>query len=115
MKKLKGMITSRVVMTGLSLLIQLAVIFAMTLWFSNFWTYYLLVSYILAVVLCVRIINKRTNSGYKIGWMLLITVLPIFGSFMYITINGESFRSVTQRRLNKIFDSSKSMLGDGIK
>ena len=115
MKKLKGMITSRVVMTGLSLLIQLAVIFAMTLWFSNFWTYYLLVSYILAVVLCVRIINKRTNSGYKIGWMLLITVLPIFGSFMYITINGESFRSVTQRRLNKIFDSSKSMLGDGDK
>lgn len=110
MKKLKKAITSRAVITALALLIQLAIIFVTVLRFSNLFAYYLVVSYVIAVVLSIRVINKRTNSGYKIGWILLFLVLPIFGAFLYVTINGEASRGSVQRKLNKIFESSKSML-----
>jgi len=112
MKKLKRAFTSRAVITVLSLIIQLIILFTITVWFSNLWTYYFILSYVLVTVLCLRIINKRTNSGYKIGWMLLIAILPVFGAFMYIAINGESFRAVTHKRINRTLDATKDMLKD---
>ena len=109
MKKLKKAFTSRAVITALALLIQLVILFVMVLRFSNLFAYYLIVSYVIAVMLSVRVINKKTNSGYKIGWMLLFLALPVFGAVLYVTINGEAFRSSTQRKMNRIFESSKAM------
>ena len=113
MKKLKKAVTSRAVITALELLIQLVIIFIMILRFSNYLSYYLIVSYTLAIILSVRVINKRTNSGYKIGWLLLFLILPIFGAFLYMTVNGEASKGSVQRKLNKIFDSSKIMFENG--
>ncbi len=109
MRKLKKMLTSRAVFTAAALLLQLFILFLITLRFSSVFVYYLIVSYTVAVILSFFVLNKKTNTGYKIGWILLFTVLPLFGAVLYVTINGETYRFLTERRLNKIHTSAKRM------
>ncbi len=84
--------------TALSLLIQLSIIFVILLWFSSLYVYYLITAYFVGVILGIAVINKKTNSGYKIGWLLILIVLPVFGAFLYLTINGEGLRGITSKR-----------------
>ena len=98
MRKLKSMITSKAMITALSLLIQLAVIFVILFKFTSAYVYYLAFSYALSVLMCLVVINKNTNSGYKIGWLVILIALPLFGVFLYLTVNGESFRGIIRKR-----------------
>ncbi|MBQ9744756.1 MAG: cardiolipin synthase [Clostridia bacterium] len=109
MRKLKKLITGRAVPTALALLVQLVLAFFIILRVSYLFVYYLIISYAVAVVLGLRIINKRTNMGYKIGWLLLLLVVPLFGAFLYVTINGEGLHSVKIRKLAKIHNSGTDM------
>ncbi len=112
MRKLKAMLSSRAMLTAVSLLIQFGIIFLIQIRFSYLFIYYYFVTFALAVLLSIRVINREFNSGYKIGWVLLLLILPPFGTIIYVMLNGDTFKSVSTKRLDKITSSYNERLND---
>jgi cardiolipin synthase len=55
----------------------------------------------LSVLACVHVLNKHTKAGYKITWIFLILLFPIFGGFLYAFFHFQS----TSRKLKRLTDT----------
>lgn len=96
--------------TALNIIIQFVIIFALVIYFDGIFVYYYSISVLLAILLCVYVINKNMNSGYKIAWILLLLVIPMFGVTMYITLDGSMFTKYIKRKMLKITERIKDIL-----
>lgn len=67
-------------------LLILQVLWMGTLMFSLYRKYYWVTafSFLVQLLFSVIIICTERNSAYKIGWILLVSVLPLFGCFFYL-------------------------------
>ena len=86
MKKLLKIVTSRAFPMVIIFLIQLVLIVEMFIILKENFIWFYVVSFILSVVLMVVLINKDTNPDYKITWIIPILTLPLFGSFLYLSL-----------------------------
>lgn len=85
---------------SLSLIMQLGV-FGVIIWrFSTSFVYFYIFFILLSLAVVLYILNdNRMNPGYKIAWIVLILLVPIFGGFFYLTVGKTS----TNRRFrNKL-------------
>jgi cardiolipin synthase len=82
--KLSRVVFRRRVFVILILLVQIlffvflvagtGIYFQYTSWFLN----------IISIIVCVYVINKHAKAAYKITWIFLIMLFPIFGGILYI-------------------------------
>jgi len=70
-----------------------------------------------SVMVCIYIINNRTKSAYKLTWIFLILLFPIFGGIVYVFFHTQSSprklkRQMTEmdRRLKPFFPVSEDVL-----
>ena len=61
---------------------------------------------IISVILVLYIVCKREESSYKIIWLILILVFPIFGAWLYLQAGN---KSATKHISKKIEKSKKSL------
>jgi cardiolipin synthase len=113
MRKLKTILSSKAMITAVLLLIQFALIFLIQIRFSNLFVYYYFISFGIAVLLSIRVINRKMNSGYKIAWILMLLVFPTFGPWLYVTLNGDTFKRISAKKISKIEQSVKERFGEG--
>ena len=52
---------------------------------------------VLSIVIVLYIIGKDDNSAYKIGWIVLIMVLPLFGGLLYLFSGIKSLPADAQK------------------
>lgn len=109
MKKFDGKQTNRLIATALNILLQLVIICIILLYFSELFVYYYVISYALAIIMCIGVVNKRTNSGYKIAWIVLLLVIPIFGVALYLMLGG-GIKTKTAKKMLKITEDVKDNL-----
>ena len=57
----------------------------------------------LSILVCLYILNKKEKPAYKLTWIFLILLFPIFGGCLYIVFHSQS-HSRKLRRLMKIGD-----------
>ncbi|MDR2398672.1 MAG: phospholipase D-like domain-containing protein, partial [Spirochaetaceae bacterium] len=57
----------------------------------------------LSIIVCLYILNKKEKPAYKLTWIFLILLFPIFGGFLYIVFHSQS-HSRKLRRLTKTAD-----------
>lgn len=88
MNNLLRIIFSRMILVGLSLLIQLAVLIIIILRFGNYFIYFYTFCLIISVIAVLWIINNNNNPAYKITWLVLILLFPIFGGLFYLMFGG---------------------------
>ncbi|MGN1017747.1 MAG: PLD nuclease N-terminal domain-containing protein, partial [Oscillospiraceae bacterium] len=79
MNKLLKKVFSRTVVTALLIIIQVAWLAALLLRLGNSLPSIQTVLRILSLVAILFVIKSDMNPSYKIGWILLIAVLPILG------------------------------------
>lgn len=79
----------RILITGLLILIQLV-------WFVLFFTKLAAVAswinilfIVLSFLIVLQLVNKEENPAYKIGWIILIELLPILGGAMYLFFGNQ--------------------------
>ena len=84
MRKLCRIIFSRYAVSALAILLEL-VLYSLLLSnlanLSPFWLILILLSHVSAVI---AIINRNVNPEYKVSWIIVVTVLPIFGLVLYV-------------------------------
>ena len=82
--KILRFLSGRIFITSLLILIQCAWLVTMflslvehTVWISTTLT-------VLSLLLVLHVIKSEQNPAYKIGWILILLLLPIFGGLMYL-------------------------------
>lgn len=109
-KKLMSILTSRVVFVGIPILIQL------------FWTIRLvdevtvkvpslqIILRILSVIIVLLIMLRDENSAYKIAWVILVMITPIFGSIFYILNGNKRPTRWMRKKMQSVIDKTNLLL-----
>ena len=97
MKKLIDIVSSRIFLTAVAVLLQLAWIFAVLWGMGAFSGHLMNLISILSLILVLWIVNKKINPSYKLAWTILILAVPVFGVMIYLLF-GQSrvARKMTQ-------------------
>ena len=67
--------------------------------------YFSYVDYILngfSVIVCIYILNKNNKSAYKLIWIFLILLFPIFGGLVYVFFHTQSSPKKLKRKMNDL-------------
>lgn len=87
-KGLLRILFSRMILVGLMLLLQLVILATVIIEFGNYFIYFYIFCLALSILVSMRIINNDYNPAYKIVWLVLILVVPIFGGVFYLVFGG---------------------------
>ena len=99
MKGILKSITSRKIAVAITILVQFLVIFLLIAYFDNAFVYYYAVASADSILFGVVVINKKMNSGYKIAWLLLLLLFPVFGLTIFILLEGSWYTKRTKRKM----------------
>lgn len=111
MNKLLKKVFSRTVVTALLIVIQVAWLTALLLQLGNSLPAIQTVLRILSLVAILFVIKSDMNPSYKIGWILLIAVLPILGGLMYVIFGNKRPTKNMREMLRAQLEKSAEYLG----
>lgn len=98
MKFLKK-IFSKTILVFLAIVIQVVPLILLLYYFYNGSLYVQLVIHMLAVILCLVIINRKENPEFKAPWLVVILLVPIFGITIYILFANYHTRPKESKRI----------------
>lgn len=87
MPKFTKLLYSNKILGALLILIQLIIIGAVFFWLTDYAQYIYVFAVILSAVLIVYEVNRQEESGFKLTWIMLIAVIPIFGAVFYLFLH----------------------------
>ena len=120
-KGLLRMLFGRTGIIMVLLLVQFLILFSMFQYLARFIPYVFGGFVVFTVLMLINVINKDFEPTVKMTWILLITLLPAFGSMLYIFINMDIGHRALKKRLQEVLKvSAKAMpeqkeLMDGLK
>ena len=91
---------SRVGLIALLLILQVALIFAVMLWFYKILPHLLVVQGLFVAVMVLILINSRADASSKITWLILIMSAPLFGTLMYVYVRMDVGHRLLRDRVN---------------
>ena len=97
LKKLQGLLSDRRVVGGALLLLQAAGMIWLVTFLSWRWMWIYRVCHIISAVMVIWLIRKYDNPAYKIPWIVLILLFPIFGGLFYLLWGNTPFNHARTR------------------
>jgi cardiolipin synthase len=77
----------RRILVILSLLAQILMFFFLVGGTGIYIKYSYWVLTVLSVIVCINIMNKHEKAGFKLTWIFMILLVPLFGGILYIVLN----------------------------
>ena len=102
MKRFLNILFSRRVITAVLILLQAIELLVAIFVFSHYFTYFYVFSIVLSIVMILYLINKETSPSLKIPWLIMMTLVPIFGGFLYLLF-GQNHVSKKFKKENELF------------
>lgn len=112
MKGFLKSITSRKIAVAINILVQLLIIFLLIVYFDNAFIYYYAITSAIAILFGIIVINKKMNSGYKIAWLMLLLLFPVFGLTLFLLLEGSWYTKRTKRKMLSITERIKDGLNE---
>ena len=111
MRRLLKLLTSRLFWAALAILIQFMLFAYLVFWASFMHSFYFYVFFsVLSLVMSFAIFTRNEDSSYKLVWMFLIAILPVFGGVLYLVMANKKLgyfsRKKTQQFRKTLPDSS---------
>ncbi len=69
-----------------------------------------IISSVLSFAMIIVIINRNGQDAYKITWVLILAILPVFGGLFYIFFELQPAMQDIRKRLNKANEEAKPFL-----
>ena len=104
MKKIMRVLSHRLVLVSLLILFQLALLIFAVLRYSRYFVFYNAFCITLSFISIPVILNRRTDPGYKIAWIIPILIMPVFGWLMYLLFGGNKTSRRTRKKMARIQD-----------
>ena len=106
MEKLKNILFNKVTIGAILLFVQLAWLLLFFYQLSSYSTVITAILGLVSVLMMLAIVSSKDNPVYKIGWLILIGLMPMFGTFLYLI----SANKQPAKKLRKAFKSRKPAL-----
>jgi len=94
------------------LLIQVAFILFVAYCLSQYGIFVYLGVEVVSILIVCSLVNKRTDESFKIGWLVIISVLPIAGIIMYLIWGRTSSVLKIRRKHLALLDATKRCVKD---
>lgn len=109
-RKLLKLLTQRAAITVLSFLVQIALIVVSVLYAAaQFWWIWIISEFI-SFLICLYIVSRDMNPGYKLSWCVIILLAPAFGWLVYLFIGRQHTPRRVRKRLQSASDVSQVLL-----
>ncbi len=92
----------RAIVTGLLVLLQFAMVIALSVFLKGYTIYIYTFIQILSIIIIIGLVNDHRNSSYKISWICIIAALPITGHIMFLLWGNRRGRKIEQSLLAKL-------------
>lgn len=102
MKKIGSILFHRVALAAVGILLQLGVLIIMMQRFSEYFIPFYWCAVAASIAVVVWIVSSPSNGGYKIGWIILILIFPVFGGVFYVLCRGDRTSPKMHRRLQEM-------------
>jgi len=99
LKKAASVLFHRTVLVAVLLIFQIALLACAMLSFSEYFVYFYGFCVVLSVVVVLWIVNTRSDPGYKIAWIILILLVPVFGGLVYLLCGGNRLSARLRRKM----------------
>ena len=84
MRRLLKLLTSRLFWAAFAILIQFMLFAYLVFWASFMHSFYFYVFFsVLSLVMSFAIFTRNEDPSYKLVWMFLIAIVPVFGGVLY--------------------------------
>ena len=93
---------NRLYIVGLMILVQFFFIFAAILEFSEYFPIYFAAMTVLEIGSVLLIIQSRQNMAYKLAWIVVILLFPLFGVSVYVIFCGNHVSTATRKKMSSI-------------
>ena len=85
LRRVLNLVFSRIVVTGVLLLLQAFWLFALFYWLADYAKWFGGVGVAMSVIMCLALIRQdSTVPEFKISWMILFSVMPVQGGILYL-------------------------------
>ena len=101
-KKLLSLLFHRSVIVAVLIAVQIAILIAAMLQFSGNFVYLYWIFFGLSAAAVLIIVERQTEPGYKIAWIILILLFPIFGWLFYLVCGGNRLSARLRRKMQGI-------------
>lgn len=81
---MRKILHSGIISFSIILLIQLFILAGLIFWLSEYSIYFVDSMAVLTAILLIYEINRPSEPSFKYAWIVIVTVLPVFGSLLYI-------------------------------
>lgn len=112
-QRIAWVLTHRLFFDVLFILLQIGVLAAMVLVFSNYFVYFYAACIVLTFAAVIWIIASRNHPDYKIAWIVPIMTVPVFGGLLYLLFGGNRLSQRSRNRLRKLEELQRQAMGDG--
>ncbi len=109
-KKLAKLLSQKAAVTVFSLIVQVALIVFGFLYIFSYFTWIWLILEFFGFCICVYIVSRDINPGYKLSWCVLILAIPAFGVLVYFFIGRQHTPRRVRKRLSIASDASQVLL-----
>lgn len=97
-RNVQRLIYGRTLIIILLLLVQFILLFSMVFWLKEYSAVIYAGFELMALLSVVTIMNRRENPMFKLAWIILILLLPVFGAALYIFVQSQfGFKVITWR------------------
>lgn len=95
-------IINRITITALLLLLQFIWLFWMVLRLSQYAVWFNLAVSLIGLALALYIIRRDENPAYKIGWLLIFCIMPLFGVLVYALLGNKHLSRRLRKKLETV-------------
>ena len=112
----KGVIKSylsgflRACLVGILVLTQFGIILALSLWLRSYTVYFYAIIEILSILITIILVNENKNTSYKLGWIIIILILPLTGHIMYVLWGKEDSKRKIEKKVLAKFRRAEAIL-----
>lgn len=99
LKKMASVIFHRTVLVAVLLVVQVGLLAAMVIRFSDYFVQFYLFCVVISVLAVLHVINSKGDPGYKIAWLVPILLVPVFGGLVYLLCGGNRLSPRVQRKM----------------
>ncbi len=101
MRKIFGVLTNRIVLFLIPFMIQLAIVVAVIVLLDGYVVHLFFIMQAVVFLLVIYVVGNKDNPAYKIGWIIILFVVPIYGAIFYIFFGGKNVPKAIRKR-NKV-------------
>ncbi len=104
------LIYNRIFLLVVAILIQLVVLVEVILRFNQYFEVFYAVNITISALAFVWVVNSQSAPAYKMAWIVLILLFPIFGGLFYIFFGGSTTGRRTKEKLRPILQYTEAAL-----